>query len=201
MPPLDEQTLGGLLSAVAAKTPTPGGGAVAGAVGALASALAEMVVAYSIGKKTLAEHEPSLRDAQRRLSNARTLFLRLAEEDAVAYGAVNELSRLPEGDPRRAGLAPAQEAAVQAPMAMIAASVDLLRLMEELAGRSNRQLASDLAIAAVLAEATARAAGWTFAVNLGYLPEGPARSRARADADRSIADAARRRSRIESACA
>jgi methenyltetrahydrofolate cyclohydrolase len=188
------------LTAVAAKSPTPGGGAVAGAVGALASALAGMVVAYSAGKKSLAEHEPALRGAQSTLANARGLFLRLAEEDAAAYGAVNELSRLPEADPRRAGLPAATEASVRVPAAMIAACVDLLRLMERLAPISNRHLASDLAIAAVLAEATARAARWNVVANAGLLPDGAERSASLADAERSVGEAAARRGRVEAAC-
>ena len=47
-------TLDQFLDSVAAKTPAPGGGAVASAVGALSAALAGMVVSYSTGKKNLA---------------------------------------------------------------------------------------------------------------------------------------------------
>ena len=154
------------LGAVAAKQPTPGGGAAASVVGALSAALAQMVVNYSIGKKALAEHEPLLRGAVLRLERARELLLGLAEEDAQAYGLVNELSRLPEDHPRRKSEMPeAVRASVQVPRSTAAACVDLLRLFLELAPRSNRHLRSDLAIAAVLADATARASRWNILVN------------------------------------
>ena len=143
-------TFGTLLDAVAAKTPTPGGGAVASAVGALASALAGMVVSYSVGKKSLAAHEPLLKEADAELARARVILLRLADEDAAAYGLVNELQRLPETDSRRRDQLPAAlDASVQPPLATIATSVALLRLFEKLATTTNRQLRSDLAIAAV----------------------------------------------------
>jgi formiminotetrahydrofolate cyclodeaminase len=189
-----------LLSAIAAKAPTPGGGAVASAVGALSAALAEMVVAYSVGKKSLAPHAPAREAARHRRENARTLLLQLADEDAAAYGVVNELSRLPESDPRRAELPDAVAASVQVPQAVIAACTDLLRLMEGLAPITNRQLKSDLAIAAILAEATARASRWNILVNAPYLPDPAARDAAITAANRATEDAQSRASRIERAC-
>jgi formiminotetrahydrofolate cyclodeaminase len=165
------QPLADFLASVASKTPTPGGGAVASAVGALAAALAQMVVSYSVGKKSLAQHEPRLQEATKVLERARGLLLELADEDAAAYGTVNELSKLPEGDPRRAALARATAASVQVPLAVMAACVDLLRLFETLAPITNKQLRSDLAIAAVLADATVRASRWNVAVNVAFLSD------------------------------
>ena len=153
------------------KCPTPGGGAVASAVGALAAALGRMVVSYSIGKKNLEEHQPLLIAANARLERAAAVMLELADEDAAAYGAVNELSRLDASDPRRAELAAAQQASVQVPLMVAAAAVDLLRLFEQLAGTTNRHLRSDLGIAAVLARATVEASAWNVLINLGTLAE------------------------------
>src|SRR3954462_11770964 len=115
--PFASTTLHEFLTQTAAKTPTPGGGAVASAVGALSAALAQMVVSYSLGKKNLADHQPRLNDAAHILERARGLLMELAEEDAAAYGLVNELQKLPETDPRRAQLPAANAASVQVPLA------------------------------------------------------------------------------------
>lgn len=161
-----------LLAQVAAKTPTPGGGAVACATGALAAALAGMVVSYSMGKKSLAAHQPELAKAAHALDNARTLFLQLAEEDAQAYGLVNELMKLPEGEARRkAELPAAMTASIQVPVAAMAAASDLLRLCETLTPITNKQLHSDLGIAAELALAAARASLWNVRVNASMLTD------------------------------
>jgi hypothetical protein len=165
------QTLAAFIQNVGDKCPTPGGGAVASAVGALAAALGRMVVSYSIGKKNLEEHQPLLIAANARLERAAAVMLELADEDAAAYGAVNELSRLDASDPRRAELAAAQQASVQVPLMVAAAAVDLLRLFEQLAGTTNRHLRSDLGIAAVLARATVEASAWNVLINLGTLAE------------------------------
>jgi formiminotetrahydrofolate cyclodeaminase len=60
-----------------------------------------MVVSYSVGKKSLAPHRAELENAAHTLENMRSVFLELGEEDAAAYGLVNELMRLPEDDSRR----------------------------------------------------------------------------------------------------
>ncbi len=157
------------VDASGAKSPTPGGGSVAGVVGALAAALARMAVNYSIGRKSLAEHQPALEDAERRLRRAAAMMLEFADEDAQAYGTVNELSRLPEGHPDRAGLDAARLASAHVPLSLAATSVELLRHFRSLAGTTNPHLRSDLAIAAVLARAAVEASHWNVAVNLPSL--------------------------------
>jgi len=199
---LESFTFGDLLAQIAAKTPAPGGGAVASAVGALGAALGSMVVAYSLGKKSLAQHQPALETAAATLERARRVLLELAQEDAAAYDRYSELSRLPEGDPRRASELPAVAAlCLQAPQAAAATACDLLRLLEDLAPITNRHLRSDLAIAAILAEAAARSAWWNVLVNLSNLPDAAQRDRIAADVQAMLEEAAQRRARIERACA
>src|SRR5690606_23304577 len=194
--PFDE-----LLSQVAAKTPTPGGGAVASATAALAAALAQMVVAYSVGKKSLAVHQAELERAAESLPLARHLLMQLADEDAQAYGLVNELTRPPEGEPpRTSGLPAALNASIQEPLAVIAACSHQPRRCERLAPITNTHLHSALAIAAVLADAAARASRWNVAVNAASLPDAAARDRALAEADRALSDSAARREAVEQAC-
>jgi methenyltetrahydrofolate cyclohydrolase len=199
--PFASLTVHDFLTATAAKQPTPGGGAVAGVAGALAAALAHMVVNYSLGKKNLVEHQPLLREASQRLERARHMLLELADEDAAAYGLVNELSKLPEQDVRRQRELPAAiRAGVAVPLAVAACATDLLRLMHDLAGKSNAYLRSDLAIAAVLAEATARSAAWNVAINVPQLPEPAEREEAARQARELVSRARELAVAVERAC-
>jgi hypothetical protein len=75
-----------------------------------------------MGKKNLAQHQDLLSDADKRLTRARAMLLELANEDASAFAMVNELSRLPEGDPRRDQLPLATLASAQIPLALAACS-------------------------------------------------------------------------------
>lgn len=184
------------------KTPAPGGGAAACMTGATAAALARMVVEYSLGKKSLAEHQPALQRARDALARFAEVFLELADEDAAAYALVDELGRLPETDERRRRDYPAAAAAaVAAPRAALAASADLLRLAEQLAPITNRHLRSDLAIAAVLAEGAARSAWWNVSINLPLITSEADRQAVAADGVRLCADARVRRDAVEIACA
>lgn len=156
-----------LLVRVSAKTPVPGGGAVAASIGALATALAQMAINFSLGKKDLAQHAAAHESAIEQFERARWMLMELAAEDAAAYETLNEAMKLPKDDPSRpARLSESAQAAIQPPMATIAACADLLRAFEALAPITNRHLRSDLAIAAIYAEATARASRWNVRVNL-----------------------------------
>lgn len=201
MPDLAATPLAELLSAVASKTPTPGGGAVAAVTGALAAATAGMVVAYSIGRKSLAAHEPRLLEAERTLTAARAAFLRLADEDAAAYAPLNELLRLPPGDARRGReLGPAVVAALMPPRAMLGAALSVLHLAESLAPITNRNLRSDLGVAAVLAAAAARAAAWNIEVNLPLVADEAQRAALARESRAGSDEAAARCARVEAAC-
>jgi len=164
---IEQQTITAFLNDLAAKSPAPGGGAVSALTGALAAALARMVVNYSIGKKSLVAFDDLHRQSLQQLETLGAKAMDLAEADAMAYARLNELWKLDKGDPQRVNEFPgAVQAAIDAPMAMLATSIELLHHMNDLVAATNKLLASDLAIAAILAETAARAAAWNVRINL-----------------------------------
>ena len=186
------------LDALASKQPAPGGGAVAGVVGALASALGSMVLAYSEGKKTLAEHAAFHLEAAAELSRARAMLLALAEEDAEAYAVLSAAMALPKDDPDRADrVAAAAERAIAVPETVLATALAVLRRLEAMPGRTNRDRSSDLAIAADLAAAAARAAAWNIRANAPLCRDGGARLERASTAARDASD---RAARVGEAC-
>lgn len=202
MSELEAHTIGAFLDHLGAKAPTPGGGAASALVAAVGAALGQMVVNYSIGRKSLAEHEPQLRRALERLEAMRSEAIRLAEDDERAYAALNELWRLPQDDARRAAEMPgAVQAAMIPPRRGIELAIELLEVLEALAPISNRNLRSDLAIAAVLARAAAGASRWNVAINAPMLEDDDERQVLLARADGHCAQAAQICARVEAACA
>jgi methenyltetrahydrofolate cyclohydrolase len=166
-PSLGDQPIGAWLNQLAAKTPAPGGGAVAALVGAISAALGSMVIAYTRGKKAYAQHETQLAEAAARLERLRDMLVQLAEEDAAAYAHLNSLMRLPQDDPLRISQwEDAVAEAIAVPRAGVATATALGRLLESLVPISNRWLGSDLAIASDLSAAAARAFLWNVRVNL-----------------------------------
>jgi len=195
-----EQSVSDLLAALAAKVPSPGGGTAAALIAAVGAALAEMVVHYSRAKKKLSQHEVMYHDLLQLLAVNRAAALVLAEEDAHAYARLSELQKLDEADPRRtAEWSGAVERAMAVPQRILDLSLDLLNVCEQLIGQSNEMLRSDLAIAAVAAEAAAASAGWNVRANLP-LCEPALRDSMSNSLNSRLHDAARLRKRIEDAC-
>ncbi|MGV6814344.1 MAG: cyclodeaminase/cyclohydrolase family protein [Phycisphaerales bacterium] len=169
---LASQTVSAILESLSAKVPTPGGGAAAAITGATACATAGMVVSYSINKKSLAEHAEFNTNAQDQLRGFQSRFLQLADDDAQGYGVLNALWKLDKDDPHRiAGWTAAVAGAINPPSQMLALSITMLELCKDLISTTNRQLKSDLGVAAVLGQAAARSAAWNVRINIPLLQE------------------------------
>jgi formiminotetrahydrofolate cyclodeaminase len=160
-------TIGEFLNAAAAKQPAPGGGSAAALAGALAAAMGEMVLNYSVGKKNLAQHEPQLREALAELTRARHLLLLLMAEDQQAYEALTLARKLPESSPtRQRDFDVALLASIRVPQAMGATALSILDLADRMTDKVNAYLLSDLAVSAELAMATIRCAIYNVCANL-----------------------------------
>jgi len=178
MPYDQNTTIDAFLTAAAAKQPAPGGGSVAALAGALAASMGEMVLNYSVGKKSLAEHQPKLTAALTKLTKARAMLLELMVEDQAAYQALNDAKKLPEGSADRKQLPLLAQTCVDVPLAIAATAVAMIDLAADVAPIVNPYLLSDLAVCADLAMATVRCASYNVAVNLPELSTDADRSKA-----------------------
>lgn len=164
---LRRETLQDVMEAIAAKQPTPGGGATAATAAALGAATARMTLNYSVGKKALSQHKKLHDDAAGVLEKLSRAAMDWMDEDAAAYAKLNALWKLPADDAVRKKEFPAAvEAAIDAPMNVLRGAVELLQVLDALRGATNDQLNSDFAIAAICGEAAARAAAWNVRINL-----------------------------------
>jgi methenyltetrahydrofolate cyclohydrolase len=160
-------SVAGFAHALAAKTPTPGGGSVAGVTAAHAAGLVAMVVGYSLGKRVFAAFEA---DGAAMLASLRTTIdacLTAANADATAYARLNALWKLPPDDAeRQASWHQAVHDAIAAPLLMVRLAAEITGRCRGLVGHTTKHLDSDLAIAADLAACAARAAAWNVRANL-----------------------------------
>ena len=159
------------VNATTAKTPTPGGGSVAGVVGALGAALGRMTLNFSKGKKSLAEHEPYYAELEKRLEDACETMLDLVRYDIAAYGTYREANRLPDGDDKTRAVEKATAAAIDVPRKTTQAALSLLEDMKELAGKCNKWLITDLLAAGALAVAAATLSDYNVRINLPNLAD------------------------------
>src|SRR3954453_9844143 len=176
---IDQTTsINDFLNAAAAKQPAPGGGSVAALAGALAAAMGEMVLNYSVGKKDVAAHEPALREALTELTRARAMLLELLIEDQLAFekltAARKACNNAGDKDP---SFAAALLACIRIPQTIGATGAAVLQLCERVTPIVNKYLLSDLAVCAEMAMATVRCAAYNVRVNLADLSDPKDRER------------------------
>ncbi len=170
--PPTELSVKTFLAHLGSEQPTPGGGAAAALVGAMAASLGRMNCALTIGKPKFASVEETLRPLATRLTRAAAMLQQLIDEDAAAYGELAEAFKLPRADPARAGrIASAAAPATAAPLATLAISRQVLHDVRSVAAIGNPNLKADMVSAEHLALAAMSAAEANVRANLGLLAD------------------------------
>jgi glutamate formiminotransferase len=161
----------GFVTAVAAPTPTPGGGSVSALAGALAAALGEMVCGLTLRRKSFAQHHATLEASRARLATLEDRLLENIDRDARSYEAVVAALRLPKStEPEQAVRAQAIEEAskhaASVPLETAELAAETARLLETLRDIVIPQAASDLAVALALVRAAQHGAIENVRANL-----------------------------------
>lgn len=169
-----EMALGDFAEALASEKPVPGGGAAAAVAAALGASLTSMVVRLSLDRPKYADHAALHSEALERSDAARTRLLRLADDDARAYGAYRAARSMPhqseaEEEARAAATREAARGATQVPLDVVKACHQQVELVDRVVGRTNLYVASDLEVAALLLDSAARSAAANVRVNLGSI--------------------------------
>ena len=148
----------------------PGGGGAAALVGSLSAALCSMAGALTVGKPRFADVEAEVVAIMEDVEDVRYRLLELVADDAAGFSPLLEAYALPRDDPRRAAaIEGATRGACMAPLAMMGECCRAIVLLEEMAGRCSRLLASDVACGALLAAAALQAASVNVYVNTAAL--------------------------------
>lgn len=163
------------LAQLAARVPTPGGGATAALHAAQAAALIAMVGRYSDTAK-YAAHAGRITTIVDTADRLRENALRLAEADVDAFGAVGAAYRLPKDTTERAAaradaIAAALIGAGRVPAEVIGVADQLVSLTEELQPIGNPNVISDVAAAADAARAAASTARVNVEINLSGITD------------------------------
>jgi methenyltetrahydrofolate cyclohydrolase len=165
---LEDRSVGTYVEMVASDAPAPGGGSVAGVVGALAAALGEMVV-------NLTENAgPELIEAGNRLQSLRASSLASGAADELAYPAYIDASRLPKSTPeekarRKAMMQEAMQEAAAIPMQLAETAIEILETLQPVVLRGNPRVVSDAEVAMILSRACVDASLVNVRVNLAYI--------------------------------
>jgi methenyltetrahydrofolate cyclohydrolase len=158
-----------LLASTAAKTPTPGGGAIAAMVGAFGAALVAMAARFTSGKKYVEVEAEAARTGEE-CDAVRAKLADLVDRDCEAYDAVTAAYKLPKGSPTEEGartqaIARALEGAMEVPRQTMKAALEGLAIAERFARKANPNLASDVLVGAVNLHAAVEGARANVLIN------------------------------------
>jgi formiminotetrahydrofolate cyclodeaminase len=195
-------TLGELLGRLGSSDPTPGGGAAAALVGALAAALVEMTANLTLGRPRFAaiqDRAEGIQQASKRLADQ---LGRLADEDARAFAEVSAAYKLPRRDQsqqvaRAEAIQRSLAGAAAVPMQTARLARDVLGLADTAAPILNAAVISDVMVGAWLAHAALEGAAINVEVNLAAMTDAPLRARLTAELESLRAGAEEQLQRIQ----
>ncbi|MCD6361818.1 MAG: cyclodeaminase/cyclohydrolase family protein [Armatimonadetes bacterium] len=182
--PMNELSLDDYLAALGGGDPAPGGGSAAALAGALAAASAEMVANFTVGRKKYADVEAEMREHLEAVTALRAELTALVQADVEAYSAVGAAYGMARGsdDEKAAREAAIQEAlrgAAEVPLALADCCARLAPHLAPLAAKGNRNLISDVGVAAGLCRAAFDCATLNVEVNLAWMKDAEFALRAR----------------------
>ena len=158
---IQDQKIVDFLDAVASKTPTPGGGAVAAVTGAMAASLVEMVCNLTIGKKSYPDVQDEMIRVAQRASELSQELLDLADKDSEAFEKVMEATK--NGD--KAKIKGALLTAIEVPQKVAELCENVRELADIVAELGNANAHSDAMGAEHLAFAAIQAAQENIEIN------------------------------------
>ena len=171
-----EQNCNQFLEALASKAAVPGGGGASALVGAVGTALGNMVGCLTAGKKKYAAVEADILALNQKAAALRVRLEGLVEADAAAFAPLAKAYSIPKEDPARAGImAQALEAAAAVPLEIMECCCQAIALLEEYEAKGSVLAVSDAGCGAVFCRAALEGAGLNVSVNTRLMAD---RSRA-----------------------
>lgn len=187
---LNQQSLQSYLDKLSSSAATPGGGAVAALTGAQAAALISMVCNLTKSKTKRAASNSADDDANdkpndqakeiqainKRAEQARAQFDQLADDDIEGFTAVMTAYKMPKSNPQERSdqhttLQDALKHAAQAPLQSATLASSLAQDIQRLSEIGNKNLITDVGIAALLIPATVQAARMNVLINLSSMQD------------------------------
>ena len=157
---------------LASDAPAPGGGGAAALVGAIGTALGNMVGSLTVGKKKYADVEAEIIALQGKCSALQKELLDQVEADEKGFLPLAKAYGIPKDDPARAEtLEKATVTACQVPVRIMELCCEAMEAIAVFAAKGSRLAVSDAGCAAVCVKAALQAASLNVFINTKTLKD------------------------------
>ena len=163
---MTQETCRKFVEVLASDAPAPGGGGAAALVGAIGTALGNMVGSLTVGKKKYAEVEAEIIELKAKCDALQTELLNQVEADEVNFLPLAKAYGIPKDDPNRDKIM--DEAIVVAcstPVKIMELCCQAIEYSAVFAAKGSRLAASDAGCGAVCCKAALQAASLNVFIN------------------------------------
>ena len=160
------ETCRNFVTVLASDAPAPGGGGAAALVGAIGTALGNMVGSLTVGKKKYADVEAEIIELKKKCDALQTELLNQVEADEVNFLPLAKAYGIPKDDPNRDKIM--EEATIIAcstPMKIMELCCEAIDCIAIFAAKGSRLAVSDAGCGAVCCKAALQAASLNVFIN------------------------------------
>ena len=151
---------------LASDAPAPGGGGAAALVGAIGTALGNMVGSLTVGKKKYAEVEAEIIELKKKCDALQTELLNQVEMDEINFLPLAKAYGIPKDDPNRdAVMEEATLIACSTPMKIMELCCQAIEYIAVFAAKGSRLAVSDVGCGAVICKSALQAASLNVFIN------------------------------------
>ncbi|MDR3311307.1 MAG: cyclodeaminase/cyclohydrolase family protein [Oscillospiraceae bacterium] len=180
--PIDE-----FVTVLASKASVPGGGGASALVGAVGTALGNMVGSLTVGKKKYADVEADIIELQKQSDALQAEFLRLIDADADAFEPLSRAYGIPKDDPtREAVMEAALRVATAVPLDIMRTCAKAIAVIAEFAAKGSALAISDAGVGAAFAKAALQGASLNVFINTKAMTDRAFAAEVEAEADRLL---------------
>lgn len=154
------------VEALASKAAVPGGGGASALVGAIGTALGNMVGSLTVGKKKYADVEADIIALQAQATDLQNELLHLVDQDAVVFEPLSKAYGIPKDDPNRESIMEAAlKDACSVPMDIMRACAKSIDVIAEFAAKGSALAISDAGVGVAFAKAALMGASLNVFIN------------------------------------
>jgi formiminotetrahydrofolate cyclodeaminase len=154
------------VAVLASKAAVPGGGGASALVGAIGTALGNMVGSLTVGKKKYADVEADILALQDKAEKLQNELLRLMDADAEAFEPLSKAYGIPKDDPAREQvMESALRVATAVPLDIMRVCAKSIGIISEFAAKGSALAISDAGVGAVFAKAALQGASLNVFIN------------------------------------
>ena len=168
---LANMSVSDFLDETSSNSPVPGGGSIAALSAAFAAALTQMVANLTKGKKCYEEVQDEVELVCEKASKMKSDFVDYIDKDSDAFTSVMNAFKLPtdttqEIQYRKSAIQETTKKAARVPLSVARQAFDMMDIIKIVVQKGNKNAASDVAVATMLARTAVLAALYNVKINL-----------------------------------